>query len=314
MAAFRDQRRTRHYVFLLSCLAMSCLRRLVLCSRPWPCAALDRPGVGDRQRDCRTRKRPVHATRPRCPLRSSRRSSQQFCLVRSQPASWTPPQCSVTLSSSRAATPSASPRLKWASYTSSRFLTGMAAGFVAQGAHRRIRIGPRSTPSCSDGRCARRRVTGHHLRPESQRESVEHEASSRSRATLAPLLLTSLCVVCATRCCAGSGVHRRLSLDNAAVLHSSPGCSASFQHVSAAAALAQLAEDLSLRQHVFCRSPRSNTREERSVHRRSFEGCRDLLARHRTADGTHSEKYRFEPIYAASCTTLARSASPRVSS
>ncbi len=130
--------------------------------------------------------------------------------------------------------PERAPRLKWASYTSSRFLTGVAAGFVAQAltdasapgfggllvAAMVAALVAESLDIISTGITARIRGT----------RSIRSVAR-----TLAPLLLylaTALCAACRGPC---PRVHRGVPVDGTAVLHPSTRGPASLQHVSTAA-------------------------------------------------------------------------------
>ena len=80
----------------------------------------------------------------------------------------------------------------------------------------------------------------------------------------------------------GLGVHGGFAVDSAALLHSGARCPKPLRHVPASATARRGSE---ASEHVVRGGARRDAREERSVHSGSLQGRRDLLARHRRADG-----------------------------
>lgn len=130
-AASETQRRTRHYVFLLSCSAVLAALGLVFTGhglvQPWTILVLVI----------------VNAIAERGSIWFTRTTQMSIALLPTLFAAilFGPLAAGVVNAASMLGDPELfargdperAPRLKWASYTSSRFLTGMAAGFVAQG-------------------------------------------------------------------------------------------------------------------------------------------------------------------------------------
>ena len=175
--------------------------------------------------------------------------------------------------------PDRAPRLKLASYTSSRFLTGAAAGLVAQallgatsslfggvdGRHRRrrIRCGSRLTCSSLHDSAPPRLAGSGVVLANAQPTARYRPFRSTHRRSLSSLLHTPR---------SRRGQHRCSSFPP--WLHS--GCSACIS------SSAQLARRILKRANMSVRRGSSrDPREERPVHGWSLEGCCDLLPRHR---------------------------------
>ena len=203
--------------------------------------------------------------------------------------------------------PERAPRLKLASYASSRFITGAVAGLIAQrllgftssdlGGLMIATLGAAFVAEGLDMLFASR----HSPDPRTQHrcsgccETLSPLFSRRSRCTRPPLR-------------SSPRVHGVLALDGAALLHSRACCPATLRHVPAAATARRGFE---ASEHVVRRGSRRDAREERPVHSGTLKGRRHLLARYRRADGAFSGRCRSGRTSAVWFTTSARSGCPR---
>ena len=198
--------------------------------------------------------------------------------------------------------PDRAPRLKLASYASSRFITGAAAGLVAQRLRRRHVIAVRRAAG-RDARCGVRRRSprhalrrGHRADPRSQ-----HQGPLADPRPAAADLGAALCATVAVLALAYTEVSPWT-----APLFFIPALAAQrlfgmYQQQR------QLAAGPEESQHVVRRGPRRDAREERPVHSRTLEGCRDLLTRHRASAWVSQPMFRSAPTSAGWCTTSGRS-------
>ena len=171
--------------------------------------------------------------------------------------------------------PDRAPRLKLASYASSRFITGAAAGFIAQGllgitssAFGGLMVTTLGAAFVAEGIDMLFAAFTARIRGRSIRGLLR---------TLTPLLAHVCPAVRPTVAVLALRIPG-LTLDGAALLHSSASGPKTLRDVSASATARRGSE---ASEYVVRRGARGDAREERPIHSGTLKGRRHLLARHR---------------------------------